>query len=343
MSIVIDEPGAFIGKRGRSLYIKTPGNQTTRRAMYNLSEVIVTTNCSISSQAIELLAQNGVPLLLIKRGQPYAILHPFFNHGTVYTRREQLAAYWDHRGVHLATMFVQGSMRNRRALLEYYLRNRGEDHKIASRLEESIKRIRKLEGTLSSWDHEAGATVDSIRTELMAIEAQAAKAYFRGLGLIVPPRFNFEGREKRPPKDPVNSLLSYGYTILYSRVLTAIAACGLEPFAGFLHADRSGKPSLVLDMVEEFRQIGADRVVVRMIVRNQLTPDDFEIEGSRLLIKDEARRAFLSELISGLNGEVRYVGNRTVSLVQVMMGQARLLVRYLLGKESAYRPYALRW
>jgi len=138
-------------------------------------------------------------------------------------------------------------------------------------------------------------------------------------------------------------MLSYGYAVLYSRVLTAIAACGLEPFAGFLHADRSGKPSLVLDMVEEFRQVAVDRVVIRIVMRRQVTPEDFEKTGSRVIIAERARKTFLSELITGLNSEVRHTGKRAMPLRQVMMKQARMLVRFLLRREREYRPYSFRW
>ncbi|MHA1741865.1 MAG: CRISPR-associated endonuclease Cas1 [Candidatus Thorarchaeota archaeon] len=344
MSIVVDEPGTRIGRSGRSLSITPPKGRTSRLSMYNVAEVIVTTNCSISSQAVELLAQNGVPLLMLRGGTPYAILHPFFHHGTVHTRREQLAAYWDDRGVRLARAFVLGSMRNRRSLLEYFARNRRESSsETARRLDRLSERIRLLESEIESSPINPGNTVDSVRTELMGIEAQAARAYFEGLAEIVPPAFGFQGREKRPPKDPINSMLSYGYAVLYSRVLTAIAACGLEPFAGFLHADRSGKPSLVLDMVEEFRQVAVDRVVIRIVMRRQVTPEDFEKTGSRVIIAERARKTFLSELITGLNSEVRHTGKRAMPLRQVMMKQARMLVRFLLRREREYRPYSFRW
>ncbi len=344
MSLVIDEHGARLGKKGRSVYVRTPEGRMVTRSLYNLAEVIITSNCSISSQALELLAQNGIPVVLVKRGVPYATIHPFFNHGTVHTRREQLAAYWDERGVHLAVAFVRGGMRNRRLMLEYYARNRAErDPDKADALNERARMIREIEAALSAFDEPGISAVDSIRAELMGLEAQAARIYFSGLKLIIPPAFEFDGREKRPPKDPVNALLSYGYTLLYSRVLTAIAACGLEPFAGFLHADRSGKPSLVLDLVEEFRQVAVDRTVLRMLGHRMLSPEDFVEEGSRVIIRDGPRREFLAELLGGFGGNVRHTAGKSVPLVQVMMQQARMLVRFLIGKEREYRPYVFRW
>lgn len=343
MSMVIDEHGSRLGKSGRSLYVKTVDGRVVKRSMYNLNEVIVAANCSISTQAIELLALNGVPLVLIKRGTPYAILHPFFHHGTVHTRREQLAAYLDHRGIYLARTFVIGSMRNRRSILQYFANNRQQSSpNIAERLEGHVTDIRNIEAELETWTPRS-ERIDGVRSELMGFEAHAAKSYFAGLKEIIPEKFNFDGRERRPPKDPVNSLLSYGYTILYSRILTAIAACGLEPFAGFLHADRSGKPSLVLDMVEEFRQVAVDRLVIRMLMLKQLSPEDFVADGTRVIMSDDARRKFLSELIEGFNSNILHKGKKQMTMTQAMVHQARGLVRYLIGKEKEYQPYVFRW
>lgn len=340
MSMVIDEHGTFLGKRGRSLYVKPPDGKPTRRSTYNLTDVIVLCNCSISSQAIELLAQNGIPLVFMKRGRPYALLHPFFNHGTVHTRREQISAYWDHRGVHLATAFAMGAIINKRRLLEYLSRNRMKSNPpLADELTHLASSIRQLEDRLDF----NGPSVESIRTDLMTVEAQAARKYFTGLRKILPKEFGFRGREKRPSTDPVNSMLSYGYAVLYSRVLTAIAACGLEPFAGFLHSDRSGKPSLVLDLVEEFRQVTVDRTVVRLLMQRKIRADMFRTDTGRVLMDTEARRTLLTALLGTLDSEVRGAGKRPLQVMQVMMHQARALVRYLLGKEKEYRPYMFRW
>jgi len=340
MSLVLDEHGVFLGKRGRSLYVKTPDGEKSRRSTYNLNEVVITCRCTISSSAIRLLAQNGIPVVYVSRGKPYALLHPFFNHGTVHTRREQLAAFRDSRGVHLAQKFVQGAMVNKEKLLKYLARNREDTSpNEAARLSTIAGRIEELVEDLDrEWD-----TLSTARNRLMGIEARAAKYYFKGLQMIIPDEFNFEARERRPAKDPVNSMLSYGYAVLYSRALIAIAACGLEPFAGFLHTDRSGKPSLVLDVVEEFRQVSVDRTIIRLITHQQVEPDSFHLEGGAVMMDDEVRRTLLRELLEGMNGEVRCKGNKKRKLNRVIMRQCRQLVRFLIGKSNVYEPYEFRW
>ena len=138
-------------------------------------------------------------------------------------------------------------------------------------------------------------------------------------------------------------MLSYGYAILYSRILTSIAACGLEPFAGYLHADRSGKPSLILDLVEEFRQATVDRTVIRLLSQKQVTTEGFKQEGNRVIMDQETRRILVAAILETMESEVKLSGTKSLALSKLYLRQARMLVRYLLGRESAYRPYLFRW
>ncbi|TXT53662.1 MAG: putative CRISPR-associated endonuclease Cas1 1 [Candidatus Thorarchaeota archaeon] len=340
MSLVLDEHGTFLGKSGRSLYVKTPSGKKTRRSTYNLQEVISLCNCSVSSQAIELLSQNGIPFVMIRRGRPFAIVHPFFNHGTVHTRREQLSAYWDTRGGELARAFVLGAMRNKANLLLYWSRNRrNTSPKLAANLEEKSNAIIDMEPLLE----EIIGSPDEVRLDLMHVEGQAARQYFEGLELIIPEEFRFDGRTRRPPTDPVNAMLSYGYAILYSRVFTTTAACGLEPFAGYLHSDRSGKPSLILDVVEEFRQVSVDRTVMRLLSQRQVNPEGFILQEGKIMMNKDTKRLLLANLLESFDVELRVSSGRKRSLSQVMMSQCRSLVRFLIGKDKEYKPYIFRW
>ena len=340
MSLVIDTHGTFLGKRGNSLYIKTPNGDSARRSLYNLTEVIILSNCSLSSQVIELLSTNSIPIVMIRSGNPYAIIHPFFNHGTVHTRREQLSAYWDERGAYLARAFVLGAMRNKQKLLSYWSRNRKKTNMaVSEELARHAERIKSLNIEIP----ETGSTADALRNDLMSTEAWAAKEYFAGMKKIIPQEFSFNGREKRPSRDPVNSMLSYGYAILYSRVMTTLAACGLEPFAGYLHSDRSGKPSLVLDMVEEFRQVAVDREVLKLIMQERVTIDGFVSEDNSVQMSQGTKRVLIAEILEGFNSELRIGREKTVPLNRLLMMQSRQLARYLIGKEKNYEPYIFRW
>ncbi|MHA1495634.1 MAG: CRISPR-associated endonuclease Cas1 [Candidatus Thorarchaeota archaeon] len=340
MSLVIDTHGTFLGKRGKSLYVRKPDGVTSRRSLYNLTDVIVLCNCSMSSQVIELLSNNSIPIVMIKSGKPYAIIHPFFNHGTVHTRREQLSAFWDVRGAQLARAFVLGAMRNKQKLLTYWSRNRRKANPdVSEELSKHASKIEKLEIDIPA----PNTTANLVRQDYMSTEAWAAKEYFAGMKRIVPENFAFRGRERRPSRDPINSMLSYGYAILYSRVLTALAACGLEPFAGYLHADRSGKPSLVLDMVEEFRQVAVDKEVIKLVMQGRITIEGFKHEGESIKMSEETRRILIANILDGFSSELRIGKDKKMTLSRLLMRQSRRLARFLIGKEGSYKPYIFRW
>jgi len=185
-------------------------------------------------------------------------------------------------------------------------------------------------------------TVDELRWQIMGYEGEATRLYFGIIAKLLPEDLEFTKRVRRPPRDPINSSLSFGYTILYNQILLVIAAAGLEPFAGFLHSDRSGKPSMALDLMEEFRQPVVDRTVVRLFTKKMLTATDFKEEGGRILFSDEGKKKFLNELFSGINKGV-IIDEKLRPFPQLMMNQARMLVRFLLKKEPQYKPFILPW
>ncbi len=178
---------------------------------------------------------------------------------------------------------------------------------------------------------------DDVRGQLLSIEGRAGDAYWEAVQHLLAGRtdLGFPGRERRGATDQVNSMLNYGYGILYHEVWGAVVLAGLEPFAGFLHTDRPGKPSLVLDLVEEFRQAIVDRPVLALLTRGYRPGMD----GDRL--DEEARRRVSAAVRERLADQVVSEGKR-VSLRTVIHLQARRLARFLLG-EAPYRPFVARW
>jgi len=179
-----------------------------------------------------------------------------------------------------------------------------------------------------------GECIDRERGALLAVEGAAGRLYWRGFQLLVGAE-RFEGRRHRGAADPVNAALNYGYGILYSKVWASLMVAGLEPFAGFLHVDRPGKPSLVLDVVEEYRQPVVDRTVVAIFTRGT----QVGMENGRLDL--EARREVASRVLARLETPVPYEGKK-VPLRAVMQAQAHHLAMAFRG-ERRYRPYRFRW
>lgn len=169
----------------------------------------------------------------------------------------------------------------------------------------------------------------------MGLEGAAGRIYWDGVKEVLKESVEFFGREHRGALDPVNSLLNYGYGILYSIVWGAVVSAGLEPFAGFLHVDRSGKPSLVLDLVEEFRQPVIDRVVISHINLGR------EIKMEQGLLDADTRKVLGEKVLERLEATETYEGKK-YQVRSIIQMQARNLASFLRGERN-YKPFIFKW
>ncbi|TAH56125.1 MAG: CRISPR-associated endonuclease Cas1, partial [Bacillota bacterium] len=180
--------------------------------------------------------------------------------------------------------------------------------------------------------------------ELRGFEGKAQVCYFQGFNELILNQkedFTFDGRNKRPPLDRVNSMLSFAYTLLNNDIASALETVGLDSYVGFMHQDRPGRTSLASDMIEELRAPVADRFVLSIINRNQIKADDFEInDNEAVLIKDEARKKILSEWQKRKQDELRHPFlDEKISWGLVPYSQAMLMARYLRGDLNEYPPF----
>ena len=335
---VVDAFGYKVGKSGSKLVVRFSDGERLERSVMKFSTLVLGGSGSISLDALKLLALNNIPIVFVGSGGAFATCHPFFMHGTVITRREQFLAYRDDRGLNLARGFVKGALLNKSMVLRYFAKNR--EDSVASIL---LRYADKIDSLVEHVDNVDGGDLDDLRLVLMGYEGEGTHLYYEALSNIVPKEFSFSRREKRPPKDPVNSLLSYGYIILNSIVSVAIAKAGLEPFAGFLHTDRSGKPSLVLDISEEFRQPIVDIVVISLFTRKWVSLDDFEFTDSgTVLIGKGGKRKFFDKFRERLKSRVKVDGVNT-TFEGAITREARKIVRFLLRRVPVYNPFVFRW
>lgn len=303
--------------------------------LFRISEIIVTASgVSLSTDLIEECCERGIRLaFLTSTGQPVAMLSSPMLTATVITRREQMAAYGDARGAAIARTLVKGKLGNQAALLKYF----GKYKKASApgefeKLSETIRAIATLRRNV---DGVAGNVIDDIRGALLALEGSAGRHYWNGVRALLAGHVPFDVREHRGATDPVNAALNYGYGVLYAQVWGAVMNAGLEPFAGFLHVDRPGKPSLVLDLVEEFRQPIVDRAVIALLTKGGAV----DMRGG--LLTDESRRLVAAAVLERLDGEATLRGRRyrVKSIVQI---QARSLATMLRGG-LPYRPFSFKW
>ncbi len=337
--LLVDQPGSFLGKHSERLLLSVKGERVAERPLLGLEHVLILAGgVSLSADAIRECAERGIPISFLSRsGTPYAKLVSPELTGTVQTRRQQLLAFADERGVHLAKAFAVGKLQNQAALLKYMAKYRQRvDLDLHEMAREAAFRLEHLAGRIQELP---GSTADEVRMEVMTLEARGARHYWEAARHLVhlAPDVEWLGRETRGATDLVNQCLNYGYGILYAQVERAVLLAGLDPYAGFLHEDRPGKPSLVLDLVEEFRAYAVDRAVFALL--NQRVPLRQDGNGR---LDDATRTALARRANERLEGEEQHEGRRR-RLRTIVQSQARRVATYVRGDAPAYVPWAGRW
>lgn len=341
--LIVDQFGVHLSKhRGRLRVMRigegTPAERLVQEApLLHLEAVLITgLGVSLSADAVQACAERGIPIYFLDgTGEPYAALYSAGLTGTVLTRREQLLAYRDRRGVDLAIAFARGKLANQAGFLRYAARYRSEaDPPLAEELRKGAEAIGALAAELNGLK---GETVEEIRPQILSIEGRAAQRYWETIGRLIPSDYHWPGREGRGARDPVNAALNYGYGILYGQVERALVLAGLDPYGGFIHTDRPGKPSLVLDLIEEFRAVVVDRTVVGMTTKGM----ELKLDGQGLLTQ-ESRRAVAEKVLDRLESAERYEKKRQ-PLRTIIQSQARHIATFVRGDRSPYTPFIAHW
>lgn len=342
-NLIADTFGSHIGKYSERLKITQNGQTLVQAPIMHLESVtIANSGVSISAEAIRACAEHGIPIhFLSGTGTPYAALYSAGLTGTVLTRRAQLMAYHDARGIHLALTFAGGKIENQSTLLKYTAKYRKETNP------ELYKELRLLAGEI--LDHTAeldnlrrlalrqSQSLDEIRNDILSTEGRAAQKYWHAIQQLLPPELNWPGREGRGARDPFNSALNYGYGILYGEIERAAVLAGLDPYAGYIHTDRPGKPSLVLDLIEEFRSPIVDRTILG-IVNKKVTIEQDE----RGFLTDKTRRFLAEKVLERLQSSEKYADKKH-TLRSIIQQQARHLATYVRGDRETYTPFLANW
>ncbi len=284
-------------------------------------------------------------------GQFKGRLSPSFSKNAIL----RLAQYRAHQDMtqrcELARRFVIGKLMNQRTLLQRYQR-RQSDAQMKQAIDQISTLLYQLPALslepmpalqrLASGDHGiAGTPLEAI----LGMEGAGSAAYFNCFGKLLADQrqWPFPGRVKRPPTDPVNALLSFGYSLLTNNVASAVQFVGFDHFVGYLHSSFYGRPALGLDLVEEFRPVIVDSVVLNLLNNRMLTSHDFVVELGAYRLKQEKRTLFFTRFEERLNEEVQHplFGYKT-SYRRCIELQARLLAKYLMGEIESYPPLRIR-
>jgi CRISPR-associated protein Cas1 len=335
--LYLQEPGSYVGKRSEHLVVRKDGAELAL-----VRQVVVAGNVQVSTQALETLAANDIPVAyLTGHGRFIAMLTPA-PAKNVALREAQFRRFADAaERLALAREVVRAKLTNQRALLMRCLRSagdgdaepqRGRDEPAARDIAELLVRLDRV------------TEVES----LLGLEGQGAALYFGEFGRFLkaqPPGrgFDFRSRNRRPPRDPVNALLSFAYALLAKDCFAAVCTVGFDPYHGFYHAGRHGRPSLALDLMEEFRAVIADSVVLTLINNRLVTPADFLTWREACQLTEAGRRAFFAAYEQRKATVVTHpIYGYKMSYSRMLEVQARTLAAYVRGDIPRYTGFTVR-
>lgn len=332
--LFVSTEGTYLGREGECLVARLDGKTRARVPISGLESVVCFGRVSVSPQALEHCAANGVAVShFTEHGRFMARMEGPIS-GSVLVRRTQYRCADDAvKSAALARSFVTGKIANARHVLRRGARETANpDAQMA--LSSGADRLDNLLGRLDGADG-----VDALR----GLEGEAGRTYWASYPALLAggdPAMGFTVRSRRPPLDPMNALLSFLYTVLAHDIRGALEAAGLDPQVGYLHRDRPGRPSLALDMMEEFRTVVADRLAVTLVNRGQLRADDFEFqEGGGVVMRADARKTVLTAWQERKRDERRHPFlDEEAPIGMFWHLQALLLKRHLRGDLDGYPP-----
>ncbi len=334
--LYVQEQGAVISKKGELIEISSNKMKLGQARIFETSQVSVFGNVQVTTQALRDMIFNNIPISFFSLGGWFYGMAHGMSHKNVRLRQCQFASAQDPViALKLARSFVHAKIRNSRTLL---MRNHTELPK------EISTRLKRL--ATESLD------IDSVDS-LLGVEGAAAQTYFSAFNGMIKQRpanndepaftFDFNGRNRRPPVDPVNAMLSYAYALLAKDLTVTAFLVGMDPFMGFFHKPRFGRPALALDLMEEFRPIIADSVVISVINNKIISARDFVRRGRSVALTDKARKKFIQAYENRMDTLVSHpVFGYQISYRRTLEVQTRLVARIVTGEIQDYPAFTVR-
>lgn len=334
LPLYVQSAGSKVGRTGGELRVETRDGDVHTVRIADTSQVALFGAVQISTQAVQDLCDRGVPIVYLSSGGWFYGLTRGMDHKNVELRRRQFRAAEDPTlSTQIASRLVTVKIRNCRTLIR---RNSNEATSTLSKLKSLV---------------EAAESAKSLES-LLGIEGTAARVYFDAYGKLVKTQpeghadgiaFDFEGRNRRPPRDPVNALLSLGYSLLAKDITIVLQSVGFDPFMGFYHQPRYGRPALALDLMEEFRPLIVDSIVLSAINTGAIRIHDFLRRGGAVTLTSAGRAKFLRAYERRMDEEVAHpVFGYKISYRRTLEVQVRLFARFLVGELNEYPAFATR-
>lgn len=329
--LYVTTQGALVGVRGGRLEVAVEGQPTTSFRLLDVSQLAVFGNITISSQCVRELMSREIPVLWFSYGGWFSGLAEGLPGKNIDLRIAQYRTSPEEALV-IARQMIAGKIHNSRTLLRR--NSRENDEKVIAQLRDLVQAAREADSS----------------GQLLGLEGTAARLYFSRFTKMLSEqsaeetrKFDENGRSRRPPPDPINALLSFCYSMLIKDITVASYAVGFDPYLGFLHQPKYGRPALALDLAEEFRPLIAESVVLQVLNNKEVKSSDFLISAGGCQLMKEGRQAVLRAYERRMDQEIvhPHFGYR-VSYRRALDVQARMLAAYLLGEIPKYSPFVTR-
>ena len=353
-TLYLTERRSLVKKDGDTLVVHIPENKEqdtpkrkVRVPLIKVNQVVVYGDVTLTSPALAALLQQRADVCFCStwgrfRGR---LAGPLGKNSLI--RLEQHRAHDDPvRAATLAQAFVRGKLANMRAMLLRANRKRDD-----AEIEQAVASLKRVVGQVDGLDPgQAALPPDPSRPQagtfhgtLLGLEGSGTAFYFGVFGRLLKGEWGFERRQRRPPRDPVNALLSFGYVLLMNQVASAVSIVGLDPYVGFLHSSQFGKPALALDVMEAFRPLVVDSVVLTLLNNGMLTERDFQEELGAWRLAEKGRRTFLRKLEERLDTTIQHpVFGYKATYRRSLELEVRLVAKWLTGEIRTFKPFVVR-
>ena len=337
-TLYVTSQGSYIHKEGETIIVEREQQKLLQLPVHTLGGIVCFGNVLCSPFLLGFCAEHDISIsFLTENGNFLASVQGPVS-GNVLLRREQYRiADNPDKTAKIAANIVTGKLANSRLVMNRAIRDHSDKIDVTA--------IRSASTSIDRLIDALPHTVDS--DEIRGIEGMAASEYFAVFNQLIVDQKNdfiFNERNRRPPLDPVNALLSFVYTLLVHDVRSALETVGLDPAVGFLHRDRPGRPGLALDLMEEFRPVIADRLVLSLINRRQVAANGFKkAESGAVIMDDSTRKTVLIEYQNRKQDEIfhPYIEEK-IPLGLLFFVQANLMARFIRGDIDGYPPFFWR-
>lgn len=327
--IYLVEQGSVLKKESRRLVVEKEGKRLLEIPEFKIERVLIFGNIQITTQAVKFLLESGIETAFLTiYGKLIGKLTPIESKN-VELRMTQYQRYQDEEfRLCMAKCIVEGKIKNSKVLLQKYQRNHPEI--------DFDQALRELDALI--FELQRKEKVSSV----FGIEGRASAVYFSSLGKMFRRELQFETRTKYPPLDPVNVLLSLGYTLITNEMLSIVSSIGFDPYIGYLHGIEYGRPSLALDLIEEFRFPIVDRLTLELINKQILSREDFEEKEGRIYLKESSRKEYFLQYEKRMQESFQNPDDKRESNYRKMFFHQAQKFAKSLRENVPYRSFSIR-